>query len=142
MHDVSFEQAMERIRARDPRYTQDVYLFVRQALDHTQKRVSRQNRGRERHVTGQELLAGIREFALAEFGPMAMTVFGEWGVKSCRDFGEIVFNMIEVGWLKKTDTDSREDFDGGYDFYEAFQVPFLPSCKRAVRGPNPKHARA
>jgi uncharacterized repeat protein (TIGR04138 family) len=81
------------------------------------------------HVTGQELLAGIRAYALEEFGPMAVTVLGEWGVTRCEDFGEVVFNMIDAGMLSKTDTDSREDFQNGYTFEEAFRRPFLPENK-------------
>jgi uncharacterized repeat protein (TIGR04138 family) len=83
------------------------------------------------HVSGQELLSGIREFALRQFGPMALTVLEEWGVKRCEDFGEIVFNMIESGLLAKTAEDSRDDFKGGYDFMEAFREPFLPRPGKA-----------
>ena len=130
MHEVSFDETLEVIRAKDPRYARDAYQFVREALDYTQKTIGRENRGRIRHVSGQELLGGIRGFALAQFGPMAMTVFEEWGIHKCHDFGEIVFNMVENGLLAKTDKDSRADFDGGYDFYEAFRRPFLPSSRQ------------
>ena len=132
MHEVSFEEALVKIRAKDPRYHRDAYYFVREALDHTQKTVGTDTRKRIRHVTGQELLVGIREFALQQFGPMAKTVLEEWGIRSGQDFGEIVFNMIEVGWLAKTDKDSRADFDQGYDFDEAFRKPFLPKDKHTV----------
>ncbi len=97
MQEVSFEDALALILLKDSRYHRDAYLFVREALDHTQKTLSRQNRGELRHVSGQELLAGIRDFALTEFGPMAQMVFADWGVRECRDFGEIVFNMVETG---------------------------------------------
>ena len=97
MQEVSFEDALALILFKDPRYHRDAYVFVREALDHTQKSLSKINKGQLRHVSGQELLAGIRDFALSEFGPMALMVFAEWGVKSCRDFGEIVFNMVETG---------------------------------------------
>ncbi len=97
MHEVSFEEALEFIRSADARYQREAYLFVREALDHTQKTMGRDGRGRIRHVTGQELLAGIRDYALTQFGPMAMMVLEEWGIHSCQDFGEIVFNMVETG---------------------------------------------
>ena len=132
MHEVSFEEALTKIAAKDPRYQRDAYLFVREALDHTQKTIGKDARGRLRHVTGQELLRGIREYALQQFGPMAQTVFEEWGVRCCEDFGEIVFNMLEVGWLAKTEKDSRADFEGGYGFEEAFRKPFLPQSKPTV----------
>ena len=82
-----------------------------------------------RHVTGQELLDGIRAYALEQFGPMVPTVFEEWGLQNCADFGEIVFNMVEIGLLAKTEKDSREDFKSGYDFEDAFRKPFLPGSK-------------
>ena len=131
MQEVSFDEALAEIQAKDPRYQRDAYLFVREALEHTQKTIAKDPRGRIRHVSGQELLAGIRDYALEQFGPMAKTVLAEWGVTRGEDFGEIVFNMIEVGWLAKTSKDSRTDFAGGYDFDEAFVKPFLPKARLA-----------
>lgn len=130
MQEVSFEEALGLIRSKDTRYERDAYLFVREALDHTQKTIGKDNRGRIRHVTGQELLAGIRDFALTQFGPMAQLVLEEWGIRECRDFGEIVFNMVEIGLLAKTNRDSRADFEGGYDFHDAFRKPFLPRSRQ------------
>jgi len=138
MHEVTFEEALELIAAKDPRYQREAYLFVKDALDHTQKIIGKQNRGRVRHVSGQELLAGIRDFALAQYGPMALMLLEEWGIHKCSDFGEIVFNMIGVGWLAKTEKDKRADFEVGYDFFEAFRQPFLPPAKLGKRGK--KHA--
>jgi uncharacterized repeat protein (TIGR04138 family) len=132
MQEVSFEEALAEIQAKDPRYHREAYLFLREALDHTQKIIAKEARGRIRHVTGQELLSGIRDFALQQFGPMAKTLLEEWGVRCCGDFGEIVFNMVEVGWLAKTEKDSRADFQDGYDFDDAFVKPFLPQGKQTV----------
>lgn len=130
MHEPTFEEGLALILAKDTRYHRDAYLFVREALDYTQKAIIKENRGELRHVTGQELLEGVREHALSQFGPMAATVFEEWGIKRCEDFGEIVFNMVENGVLAKTDKDSRADFANGYDFIEAFRKPFWPSEKK------------
>ena len=136
MHETSFEEALEKILARDTRYHRDAYFFVREALEFTQKNVVKEGRetiktplGAEKHVTGQELLEGIREMVLKEFGPMAMMVLEEWGIRNCADFGEIVFNMVSTGWLRKTDRDSRDDFQEGFDFYEALRKPYLPSSR-------------
>ena len=129
MQEVNFDLALEKILAKDSRYPRDAYVFVREALDFTQKLISRQNQDRIRHVTGQELLDGIRQFALQQFGPMAAMVFEEWGIVRCLDFGEIVFNMVEIGLLAKTENDSREDFQNGYDFTDAFRKPFRPQGK-------------
>jgi uncharacterized repeat protein (TIGR04138 family) len=130
IQEVNFEEGFEKIQAKDPRFSRDAYLFVREALDHTQKTVGKDDRGRLRHVTGPQLLEGIREHALDQFGPMTKTVFEEWGIRSCKDFGDIVFNMVEIELLAKTERDSREDFADGYDFEEAFCRPFLPSGKQ------------
>ncbi len=138
MQEVSFEQALARIEAKDPRYHRDAYFFVREALDYAQKTIAKDPRGRIRHITGQELLSGIRAFALEQFGPMAKTVLEEWGIRSCPDFGEIVFNMVEVDWLAKTKTDTRADFEDGYDFDEAFRKPFLPQSKQTIQAPQAK----
>jgi uncharacterized repeat protein (TIGR04138 family) len=138
MQELNFDHTLELIRAKDPRYHVDAYHFVREALDHTQKAVMRQNRAQPRHVSGQELLEGIREYALTQFGPMALMVFEEWGVQRCEDFGEIVFNMVEIGLLGKTEKDSREDFSAGYDFETAFRKPFLPAGRRTEPVPEAK----
>lgn len=135
MHEVSFEEALELIQTKDSRYAREAYLFVREALDYTQKQISKNNRDQMRHVSGQELLEGIREFAVTQFGPMSMLVLAEWGVHRCADFGELVFNMVEIGLLAKTDRDSREDFTPGYDFFEAFRRPFMPSSKAVQPAP-------
>jgi uncharacterized repeat protein (TIGR04138 family) len=137
MHEVSFEEALDLVQGKDSRYTREAYLFVREALDHTQKTIGKDARGRIRHVTGQELLEGIRDFALAQFGPMAMMVLEAWGIRTCEDFGEIVFNMVEIGLLAKTERDTRADFGGGYDFYEAFRRPFLPTARQGKPRPTP-----
>jgi len=129
MQELTFDSTLALILAKDSRYHRDAYLFVKDALDHTQKTVVKASREQLRHVTGQELLEGIRGFALTQFGPMVEMVFEEWGVKRCEDFGEIVFNMVEIGLLGKTEEDSRADFQNGYSFHDAFRKPFLPSDK-------------
>ena len=152
MHTANFAAALDQIVQKDPRYHREAYLFVREALDHTQKIASKGNKtetrqaaatadiveGKVRHVSGQELLAGIRDYALNEYGPMTLTVLNEWGVQRCEDFGELVFNMVENNLLAKTKKDSRDDFKGGYDFVEAFRKPFLPAAKASAPEVEPK----
>ena len=129
MQEINFDEKVEMILAKDARYSRDAYLFVRESIDHTQKQVIKENRGTKRHITGQELLEGIRQLALNQFGPMAVTVLEEWGVHNSRDFGEIVFNMVEIELLAKTEKDNRDDFNNGYDFTDAFRKPFWPPSK-------------
>ena len=72
----------------------------------------------------------MRLFALKEFGPMVPTVFDYWRVRECGDIGEIVFNLIRSGIFGKTESDTIEQFRCGYDFHEAFVMPFLPEPAR------------
>jgi uncharacterized repeat protein (TIGR04138 family) len=144
MHTVHFDEIVDRIVAHDARYAREVYAFVREALDFTQQRIHKGGRDRrerkDRHVTGQQLLEGIRDYALQSFGPMTLFVFHDWGLRRCEDFGEIVFNLVEhgQGMFGKTEQDSRDDFKGAYDFVEAFRLPFLPSH----RAPKPTIAKS
>lgn len=121
MNNPSILELLEPIIAKDDRYTAQAYLFVREGLDHTVK-----NMDKMRHVSGQELLEGMREYALKEYGPVTKRVLSEWGINECVDFGNIVFNLVDEGLLGKTEEDSIEDFTGGYDFHEAFIQPFQP----------------
>ncbi len=142
MQELTFDTTLDLLLAKDARYQRDAYHFVKDALDHTQKLVARQNREQMRHVSGQELLGGIREYALSQFGPMTKMVFEEWGIKRCEDFGEIVFNMVEIGLLGKTEKDSRADFANGYCFDEAFRKPFQPVHRSSAPKELPKSAEA
>jgi len=116
MHKVA---ALLKVIYEDKRYDPESYSFVMAGLDFTSKKL-----GRRGHVSGQELLEGIREYAIEQFGPMARTVLEHWGIKNTDDFGEIVFNMIDVGLLGKTDQDSKQDFSEIYDFKTAFDKGF------------------
>ena len=72
----------------------------------------------ERHVSGQDLCEAIRCYALSQYGLLARNVFHHWGIHKTDDFGEIVFNLIDIGQMRKTDSDRREDFKNVYDFAE------------------------
>lgn len=137
MYEAEFMEAVMAICTRDPRYDPQAYVFVRHSLDFTVKKLEKPSGGRGRHVSGQELLEGLRGCALQEFGPMAITVLNTWGIKATEDFGELVFNLVEAGKLGSTEEDSKEDFANGYDFCEAFAKPFQPA-EPEPRNPRPK----
>jgi uncharacterized repeat protein (TIGR04138 family) len=109
------EQKLAQILLRDDRYSREAYRFVQEGLEYTVQR-----RGRRGHVTGTELLTGLRDLARERFGLLARTVLNQWGVKSTSDFGEIVFNLVDEQIMSKQDSDTREDFANVYDFEEAF----------------------
>jgi uncharacterized repeat protein (TIGR04138 family) len=112
---ADFYNKIGEIVEKDARYKADAYEFVMQALGFTQKRLNRNG-----HVTGRELLEGIKELGLEQYGPMTKMVFQHWGVKKTDDFGEIVFKMIENGLMGKNENDSIDDFKNVYDFEEVF----------------------
>jgi uncharacterized repeat protein (TIGR04138 family) len=144
MQSVDFEGELNRIVESDSRYEREAYVFLRQALDFCQKteiksgrkpRVVETTTTGENHISVAQLLDGIRQYALHEYGPMAMMVLNSWGVKSCEDFGAIVFKMVEHRLLSVTDKDTPEEFRKGFDFFEAFRTPFKPAKGKATDKP-------
>ncbi|MCX6998440.1 MAG: hypothetical protein NTV49_15500 [Kiritimatiellaeota bacterium] len=133
MQPTDFEEALRSIREQDPRFDAEAYRFVREALDFTIKLLKKPGHGPKRHVSGGELLEGLRQYALQEYGPLAQTVLGAWGVRRGEDFGALVFNLVQAGMLGKTEEDRLEDFAGGYDFEQAFRAPFRPAGRPAAR---------
>jgi len=117
------------------RYHDDAYRFVVEALHHTQQRLSRPRprhvEDDSAHITGQELLAGLKEFASQSFGMLAYTVLRSWGLQSTEDVGRIVFELIEHGEMKKTDRDQLSDFSNLYDFREAFVDDYVIEIPQA-----------
>lgn len=133
--ELDFNQVVDTICCQDTRYAPDAYYFMREALDHATRELKKPVQGRGRHISGRELLECTRRFVLREYGPMALTVLGDWGIHSTEDIGEIVFNLVEAGKLGKTDEDRREDFAQGFDFRVAFADPFLPRTEGPARRP-------
>src|ERR1051325_1689943 len=133
MQKIGFAEALESVVSSDPRYQRDGYIFLRDALDFTTKQQKKTKGLTVRHVSGPELLAGVRQYALKEFGPMVMTVFESWGIHSSEDIGHMVFNLIGAGIFGKTEQDSIADFKTVYNFEEAFVKPFAPEKTETVK---------
>ncbi len=127
MSPISFDQIVMQIVCRDPRYAPEAYSFIREALDFTLERVVRAEGGLGRHVKGKELLEGIRDYALQEYGPMAYTVLEQWHIKAGIDIGNIVFNLISAEVFSKEDSDTIHDFDGVMNLKNALEQPFKPT---------------
>jgi len=140
MQCVNFEEAIGNIVKADARYQFGAYIFVQEALKYTQKMLGRTVSSQPQHVGGKELLEGVKGYALETYGPMAMTVLEEIGIHSCDDIGEIVFTLIAHKLASKNETDSRDDFKNGYDFFEAFRKPFLPASAIAKQSKTPVKA--
>lgn len=133
--------AQQTLRSR-LRYHPEGYLFLVAALRRTQQNLGRSQRrdvdvpGQElfderAHVSGQELLEGIRDIAQEQFGLLARVVFRGWGIHSTEDFGRMVFEMIERGEMRKTDSDQLSDFVDVYDFVDAFERGYRIDVSRA-----------
>ncbi len=106
---------LERIIENDPKFGIEAYLFVFEALAVAQKLFKH-----KRHVTGKELLEGIKALAHERYGRIAKSVLNSWGVHTTDDFGTIVFHLVNAGLMSKTTKDRPEDFHAVYDFDQAF----------------------
>ena len=119
--DGEFLQEIEDLAERDGRYKRDAYLFVYDALQYTVDKLGKTALPKEkRHISGRDLLFGISEYSAEQFGPLTCSVFSHWGVSQTRDFGEIVFNLVEANLMSKTEDDHIEDFVDVYQFAEEF----------------------
>jgi uncharacterized repeat protein (TIGR04138 family) len=138
------DHPIAQLMRRDKRYRLDAYVFVFEALRFAQQELgggsspaggptSPGDAGGEeiRHVTGQQLCEAMRRYALQQYGPLAKNVLNHWGLHSTGDIGEIVFSLIEVGQMKKTDSDRREDFDNVFDFEDGLREAFVPNAPEA-----------
>lgn len=113
---VLAEPIMDRLRKQYPAYHDTAYLFILAGLHYTIERV-----GEARHITGCELAEGCRDLALDRWGLMARSVLEFWGIRSTRDFGEIVFALVECGVLVKQDDDNLDEFEGVFCFHDVFE---------------------
>jgi uncharacterized repeat protein (TIGR04138 family) len=140
MHDPS--DSFVALLQEDRRYKPEAYIFIFEALSFAQNTLGMgadkpsenppqhvapppdPEETPERHVTGQELCEAIRIYALHQYGYMAKVVLNSWGLHNTADFGEVVFNLIRIGKMKKTPSDTRVDFNDLYDFNTAFREEF------------------
>ena len=124
---VTLEAALAEIRRRDGKYNERAYVFVLAALEYAQTKLPAR-----RHLSGVELAWACRDFALEQFGLLAPTVLGHWGVCCTADFGTIVFSLIDAGLLARQPSDKIGDFDRVYEFGEAFGAGYRwPGLERA-----------
>ncbi len=119
MDSSSPQERFQSLLRNDKRFKPEAYNFVFEALDHTVRTkygdCDETAAPSSQHVTGPDLLEGIRELALEMFGCLAGTVIDCWGIEKSDHFGDIVFNLVEYGLMGSQDSDSKEDFSGGYD---------------------------
>src|SRR5262249_30860444 len=132
------QQRLAALAAQDRRYPVEAYHFVFEALDFVIERQDRSCRRRgesaapDRHISVPQLLDGLREYALEQFGPLARLVLERWNVYRTEDFGEIVFSLVEQRLLNKQDADRLADFRNGFNFREAFDKAWRPSPRQGA----------
>jgi uncharacterized repeat protein (TIGR04138 family) len=126
MNEPSPQELLQELCRRDTRYPFEAYDFVYQALGYVQHEMKSTGKIKEgpHHVTGQQLSEGCRDFALQEYGMMAGTVLNSWNIKETDDIGELVYNLININLMTRTDTDRKEDFHNVYDMKKAFANGF------------------
>jgi len=134
-------QAMYNLLQSDRRYKFEAYNFVRESLNQAQQErlsqtsteptagetdeeTSDTSEVPSRHITGQQLCEACRIHAVEQYGFMASKVLSNWGIRSTSDFGEIVYNLIRIDQMRKSENDRREDFDDVYPFETAFEPEF------------------
>lgn len=126
----------------DPRFSYEAYEFVCDSVTFTQDRLGRadaepDDEETDRHVSGGELLRGVCDLALQQFGLMAPVVFKRWGVRTTDDVGTMVFNLIKVERLSKSERDAPDDFRDLFDLHQTLADAFaltLDDVQHAKRG--------
>ena len=137
-------QAMYNLLQSDPRFKFEAYQFVREALAYAHEQMlaaspppinpsdaksTHEERGAAagftgHHITGQQLCEACRQYGLQQYGYLTGMVLASWGVRSTSDFGDIVYNLISIEQMRKSESDRREDFDEVYAFDNAFEPQF------------------
>jgi uncharacterized repeat protein (TIGR04138 family) len=124
MAELAFREGiMDRIRIREPRFHEQAYLFVLSALEMCQAQLTAR-----RHITGVELAHSCRDLALERYGLMAKLVLDYWGISSTSDIGDIVFTLVDLGFLLSQPQDTREEFADVFDFDLAFERDYPWNC--------------
>jgi len=111
----------------DGRYSPYAFQFLFEGLDHAVKLHKRHQReGAARHVSGQELIEGMKAYARELFGPLAAYVWRTWGIRETIDWGNIVFLLVDAELLTRQDGDTLDDFRSGFDFDREFVETYEP----------------
>lgn len=127
MVNQEFYTIIDQICEADPRYKSDAYEFLMEALAFTQKKFKR-----SKHVSGQELLEGIKDLLIQKFGPLTLLVLNHWGISRTEDFGNIVFNLVDNKILSKDSEDNIDSFQNGYDFNEVFDRGYRKLLEKRI----------
>jgi uncharacterized repeat protein (TIGR04138 family) len=126
--DEEFYSIISTIYTKDSRYYPEAYEFVMEALSFSQKKFKK-----AKHISGEELLTGIKSLLLKKFGPMTLMVLKHWGIKTTDDFGNIVYNLVENKVLAKDTNDHYDSFKNAYDFEEVFNKGYRKQLAKRLK---------
>lgn len=128
-------EPLRKLALQDGRYSPEAFRFLYESLEHALRLSGRSEaEGVDRHVSGREVLAGMRACAIQQFGPLAAHVWRAWGIRECLDWGRIVFLLVEQGLLKRQEGDSIEDFAENFDFDQVFEREYRPQVPKLQAG--------
>lgn len=126
-------EELRQLAIQDGRYSPEAFRFLFESLDHAVRLAGKDAaEGTQRHVTGQEVLDGMKACAREAFGPLAAHVWRSWGVREAMDWGRIVFLLVDHGMLKRQEDDSIEDFRSDMDFDAEFVDGYRPTLPKVL----------
>ena len=137
MKNDNLSVTIKRIIENDSRFHPDAYIFINDAVKFTIDNINMRADRSNRHISGKELLDGIKDFAMSKFGPMSYEVLSSWGLEDSLSIGYVVFNMVDYKLLGKSNNDSITDFDNSYNLREELSSPFLPEHDNIIYNSRP-----
>jgi uncharacterized repeat protein (TIGR04138 family) len=133
MTELNLEEKLQDIADLQAKYDVEAYKFIFDSLDYVLVSNGKyQYASGDRHVSVEQLLDGIKDFALEQFGPLSRIVLEEWGIYCTEDIGEIVFDLVDGGLLNKQESDDKRDFSRGFSFREVFEENYVPEIPWAT----------
>lgn len=106
---------------RDVRYSIDAYDFVFSIFNSLEK-----NKEGKDDFSAKEITAAAVETANVWYGPLAQYALESMGIKTARDIGAIIFNLVDLKLFFKNDFDKYDDFE---------EFPLKPLFSRIIPKP-------
>ena len=110
MNNIPLQQKIAHILEKDESYPEEAYEFVTNVIHFATKNQD-QKEDSSRHIGAKKIIKATVEYAVKEYGFFAQEVLLSFNIIKAMDIGNIVFNLIEVELLRKSDDDSLKDFD-------------------------------
>lgn len=120
----TFEEIVDRFLIEDPRYPLKAYLFVRDGFEEITDEQEDDAESKNKQLSAKNLSIGLKNYALDKYGPMASFILREWGINATEDFGEIVYNLIDMGLFSQSKGDKKSDFLSLFDLQKELKRPF------------------